>query len=149
MSTAVFLAQLMATGVMIGVIWIVQLVHYPLFASVGPGEFVAYHHDHVRLITYIVGPAMLVELAGAVYLFANPIEPIPAWAIMLGLGLIGVAWVTTAFASVPMHDQLASGFSEVAHERLVLTNWIRTIAWSARGGLLFWMAWLLLGGASG
>ncbi len=144
MSTAFFLAQLLATGIMIGVIWIVQLVHYPLFASVGPGEFIAYHRDHVRLITYIVGPAMLVELGGAVYLLANPIAPIPRWAILLGLGLIGVAWLTTVFASVPMHDQLSMGFVEDAHQKLVATNWIRTLAWSGRGVLLFWMAWMLL-----
>ena len=64
MSTAVFLAQLLATGVMIGVIWVVQLVHYPLFASVGANEFVAYHREHVRLITFIVGPAMLIDDGG-------------------------------------------------------------------------------------
>lgn len=144
MSTAVFLAQLLATGVMIGVIWVVQLVHYPLFASVGANEFVAYHREHVRLITFIVAPAMLIELGSAVYLLANPISPIPRWAILLGLVMIGVAWLTTALASVPMHDQLSAGFVDLAYQKLVFTNWIRTFAWSGRGVLLFWMAWTLL-----
>ncbi len=139
MTLDIFIAHGLATAIMVGVIWVVQLVHYPLFSMVGEGHFTAYHAEHVRLITYIVGPAMLVELGGALYLCAYPLPSIPRWVFMVGIGLIGVAWITTALASVPMHNALAGGFEEDAHHWLVVTNWARTIAWSARGALVYWM----------
>jgi hypothetical protein len=40
--------HLAATAAMVGLIWFVQVVHYPLFASVGADEFVAYENAHTR-----------------------------------------------------------------------------------------------------
>lgn len=136
MTQAVFIAHVVATLIMVGVIWVVQLVHYPLFAAVGQAQFPAYHHAHVRQISLVVMPAMLVELGGALYLCVAPPRGVPlAWCVV-GLALVGVAWLTTALASVPMHDRLAGGFDAEAHRLLVSTNWIRTLAWSARAGLV-------------
>jgi hypothetical protein len=56
----VLLAHLAATLFMIGVIWFVQVVHYPLFSRVGPEKFSLYSEAHSRLTTYVVGPPMLV-----------------------------------------------------------------------------------------
>ena len=50
-----------------------------------------------------------------------------------GLGLLAVAWVSTGLWQVPAHRRLAGGFDAVTHRRLVRTNWVRTVAWSARG----------------
>ncbi len=52
--------------------------------------------------------------------------------------LVGVIWATTAFASIPAHNTLANGWDTAAHAQLVLTNWIRTLAWIARGVLVVW-----------
>lgn len=38
---------------------------------------------------------------------------------------------STALLQVPCHSILAKGFDATAHERLVNTNWIRTICWWA------------------
>jgi len=38
-----------------------------------------------------------------------------------------------------MHERLGHGYADGAHRRLVQTNWIRTIAWTARGVLVLWM----------
>ena len=100
--TAALVANVLATGVMVGVIWMVQLVHYPLFAAVGEGEFVAYHSEHVKLITLIVGPAMLVELMTALVLIAAPPRGVGAGPMWVGMALVAVAWGTTAIFSVPM-----------------------------------------------
>jgi hypothetical protein len=37
---------------------------------------------------------------------------------------------------VPQHAVLARGFDADAHASLVTTNWVRTVAWSARGLML-------------
>jgi hypothetical protein len=35
-----------------------------------------------------------------------------------------------------MHRRLERGFDADAHRRLVLGNWVRTVAWTARGVIL-------------
>ena len=139
-----FLANLLATIFMTGVIWIVQVVHYPLFAKVGDELFRSYHVDHNVLITYIVLPAMLIEAGTAAFFILerpSTVTPLEAW---IGLILVGVAWGTTFFFSVPQHNILASGFDPQAHRTLVSTNWIRTLAWSARSILIGWQVYKLL-----
>lgn len=131
--------HLAATWFMVGLIWVIQLVHYPLFAGVGRGEFMAYHADHNRLITMIVMPVMLTELISAVALAMQPPASVRPMLLWLSVALVGIAWLTTAFASVPAHGVLSAGFDLQAHRSLVLTNWIRTIAWSAKGLLLLAM----------
>lgn len=131
--------HLAATWFMVGLIWVIQLVHYPLFAGVGRGEFMAYHADHNRLITMIVMPVMLTELISAVALAMQPPASVRPMLLWLSVALVGIAWLTTAFASVPAHGVLSAGFDLQAHRSLVLTNWIRTIVWSAKGLLLLAM----------
>ena len=133
-----------ATLFMCGLIWIVQVVHYPLFAKVGVKGFAAYEASHTRLITFIVFPAMVAELITAFVLVANRPDLIPAWQVWSGLGLVGVIWASTGLLQVPMHAVLSGGFDAEAHARLVSTNWIRTIAWSLRSVLACAMLWPLL-----
>lgn len=114
---------------MTGLIWVIQVVHYPLFARVGAEGYREYQLAHQSLISLIVGPAMLVEaLATAAILVTRRDAPAIAAAILLA-----IIWASTAFLQVPMHNALANGFDAQAHARLVDTNWIRTIAWTARG----------------
>ncbi len=42
-----------------GLIWTIQVVHYPLFARVGEAEWPAYEREHQRRITLVVAPLML------------------------------------------------------------------------------------------
>lgn len=145
MATAIFLIHLAATLLMTGVIWIVQVVHYPLFAAVGAEAFRDYESQHQQRITLVVAPLMLIELATAValVLWTAPAE-IPAWMPLAGLILVGVVWLSTAFVQVPAHRLLESAFDGDAHRRLVATNWIRTVAWSLRTGLVLWMLVLVV-----
>lgn len=124
------------TWLMAGVIWIVQVVHYPLFARVGADGFPAYHAAHSNRISYIVGPAMLTEAATALALVVAPPEGVAAWMAWAGLGLVAVAWLATAALAIPQHGRLSLGFDPAAHARLVADNWVRTAAWSARGVLV-------------
>jgi hypothetical protein len=127
-----------ATLIMVGVIWVIQVVHYPLFSRVGADAFPAYHAAHNVLITWVVLPTMFVELATAALLVvARPVE-IALPLALLGLGLVGVIWLSTFFLQVPEHARLAAGFDAAAHRLLVNGNWLRTAAWSVRGLLALW-----------
>ena len=141
----VLLTNLTATLFMVGVIWFVQVVHYPLFSRVGAEGFAPYSEVHSRLTAYVVGPPMLLEAATAlVFVFRRP-EGISLWAALVGLELVAVIRASTALLQVPRHTTLGSGFDREAWRGLVLTNWVRTAAWSARGALVLWMAARALG----
>ncbi|MEI6535995.1 MAG: hypothetical protein WCN98_11680 [Verrucomicrobiaceae bacterium] len=119
-----------ATWALVGLIWTIQLVHYPLFAQVGRETFVAYHQRHTRQMTWIVAPLMLIELLTAAWLvIAGSREP---W-LLASLVPLAFNWLSTWRIQIPLHDKLAKGFDAKAHQRLVATNWWRTAAWSLRG----------------
>lgn len=144
MGMMIFLVNLLSTWFLVGLIWTIQVVHYPLFAAVGTDRFVAYEESHARLITYVVGPVMLIEAATTVLLVAARPAAIPAWIAWAGVVLLAVIWLSTALIQVPAHGRLADGFDVAVHSRLVSSNWIRTIAWTARGALLAAACWPLL-----
>lgn len=136
-----FLAHLGASLYMVGLIWFVQIVHYPLFGSVGNLEFPAYEQRHTVLTTWVVAPPMLMEGATAVLLIWFRPTGTPVWSVWLGLVLLGINWLSTAFIQVPCHELLSQVFDPVVHQRLVETNWLRTTAWSLHGALVLRMAW--------
>lgn len=140
------LLNLAATLFMTGLIWLVQLVHYPLFARVHPDAFPGYHAAHSQLITWIVAPVMLVELltAGGLLLAQPPHPRLPAWPLWLGAALVLAIWLSTALLQIPAHTTLSQGFQPDAHRALVLTNWVRTLAWSGRALLMLACAARLL-----
>ena len=132
------LVQLGTTLPLVGVIWLVQIVAYPLFARVGAAQFGAYHQAHSRLITFVVAPLMTGELAAAVAGAFFVDRSLPREAAWLGAALAVTAWLLTMFVSVPQHAILANGFDARAHEHLVATNWLRTLTWTLRGAILVW-----------
>ena len=129
-----------ATLFLVGLIWFVQVVHYPLFAQVGSEAFPAYAVSHSQRTTYVVVGPMLVELITALLLVWRGLPagtpPVLAW---VGLGLVGVVWLSTMFLQVPQHSALASGFQPGPWRVLVTSNWLRTVAWTARGGLVLYL----------
>ena len=114
---------------MVGVIWFVQIVHYPLFQCVGEAGFAEYERQHTRGTGYVLAVPMLVEFAAAAAL-AWRLGGGLAWS---GFGLLAVIWLSTWVWQVPAHRRLEQGFDDATHRRLVGTNWVRTAAWSARG----------------
>jgi hypothetical protein len=131
--TAIELVHLVVTLAMTGVIWSVQCVQYPLFARVGLTEFSEYHQLHVERIGYVVAPLMAVEVSTAVALVVRR----GADAVfVVSLVMLLVAWGSTFAIQVPLHRKLAVEWSETSVHRLILSNWLRTAAWTARAALL-------------
>jgi len=143
-SRALFLGHIASTLFMIGVIWFVQVVHYPLLGRVAPHDIPRYEQAHTRLATLVVGPPMLAELAsGVILLWVRPaaVSSLQAWT---GIALLAVTCCSTQFVQIPCHARLSQAFDPAVHRRLVRTNWVRTVAWSLRGLLVLWMLWNVL-----
>jgi len=141
---SLFLLDLSATLYLWGVIWTVQLVHYPLFARVGAQNWADYHAAHMRLMTLVVLPAMVTELGcSGLLALAHPswLAPGLLWA---GFVFAVLTWAVTFFISVPLHNTLARGFAPVALTGLVTTNWLRTAFWTGHAVTLLVQVWRLL-----
>ena len=142
---AILWAHALSTTLLTGLIWFVQIVHYPLFARVGRDRFTIYEREHQTRTSFVVGPLMLVEAATAgAILFAAPILFGDAAArIQLvgaaGFSLVLLLWATTALVQVPLHKRLEEGYDDDAVRRLVATNRIRTAAWTARAPIALWL----------
>ena len=118
-----------------GLIWFVQVVHYPLMGKVGKAYFVAYENAHTRLTSWVTAPPMLLELGtGATLLYLNPGLAL----FQVNLIAIVLIWASTFFIQVPLHGRLSQAFSEPAHRKLVRSNWIRTVLWTGKAVLLVW-----------
>ncbi|MDX2182184.1 MAG: hypothetical protein SFV18_21510 [Bryobacteraceae bacterium] len=135
----ILLINAASTLFMTGLIWFVQIVHYPLFDGVGRDGFADYERRHSGATALIVGPVMIVELATALGLVALRPGNVPGWAAWAGAILVAAIWLSTALLQIPEHGNLASGFDAHALRRLIATNWLRTAAWSLRSGLVLWL----------
>ena len=128
-------AQVVGSVGMFGVIWIVQVVHYPLMRFVSSPQFARFETAHRRRISWVVGPLMaVVGVCVLAFLFAAPAGLI-WWLPRAGAGAEAVAIGTTVLVSAPLHERLNAHVDPATLDRLIATNWIRTVAWTARGGL--------------
>lgn len=130
LSSLLLLGQLASTLPLVGLIWTIQVVHYPLFGAVGEPGFIGYHARHSTRISMVVIPLMVVELATTL---GSVVVGSGSWIPLIP---VVVVWVTTFLISVPLHGRLGTGFDPRAHRALVVTNWIRTAAWTAHGAML-------------
>ena len=144
MEKTIFILQIASTFFLTGVIWVIQIVQYPFFAHVGAENFAKYHDDYRFRITPVVAPAMILELLTAIFLLFYPPENIDIKLIWLGLVLTLIVWASTFFLQVPLHEKLAQGVNSQTLAALVRTNWIRTVCWSLRGGLVLYFAWKVI-----
>jgi hypothetical protein len=128
-------AQVVGSVGMFGVIWIMQIVHYPLMRFVSGEQFARFETAHRVRISWVVGPLMLIEgVCVLAFLFAPP-AGLPWWLPWVGAGVEAVAIGTTAFVSAPLHERLNANFDQATLDRLIATNWIRTIAWTCRAAV--------------
>ena len=123
--------HLVATLLMVGIIWMVQVVHYPLMAFTGPDHAPMYQQLHVRRMAWLVTPIMIVEAISAVWLFLN----MEGWLFAIGMLLLGAIWAVTLMVSVPSHSVLVERFDLATHQKLLSSNGLRAALWTSRGVL--------------
>ena len=133
--TAAFTIQYISCIFLCGLIWIIQLVHYPAFKYVDSSNFVKFEKFHTQQISLIVIPVMLLELVTAVQLvFING-----SLIMKLNLLLALAIWTVTFIYSAPCHVKLSKGKNEKIIDLLIKTNWLRTFLWSFKALLLTYM----------
>lgn len=124
MLTFLLIIQLAACAAMTGIIWIVQVAIYPLFARIEGKTFYDYHNRYMKQVTYVIAPFMFLEATtcAACLYFGN-------WKdFVIPTLLLAIVWASTAFIQVPQHAKL----TPETVPALVRSNWIRSIAWTTR-----------------
>jgi hypothetical protein len=133
-------AQALASAAMCGLIWFVQVVHYPLFARTDTTHSPDYPDENQRRTGPVVIPPMLVEAVTATLIAINTPPAIGRPAALTGLAMVAALWLSTLLVQMPLHGRLKhAGHTPETVAALVQSNWVRTILWSARALLAIWM----------
>ena len=114
------------------VLWLVQLVIYPSFLRVDPSDLLAWHKAYTFRVSFVILPLMLGQLVIAILsVWEDP--SILEW---IAFAFVLVCWILTFFVSVPLHRKIEQNdISRETRQKLVMTNWPRTILWSVIFGL--------------
>jgi hypothetical protein len=116
---------------MSGICWFVQIVHYPLFREIPRADFP--HYSKKNFITRrVVGPAMVLELGSAIWLLYTQYSLL----LLVNMALLGMIWASTTLFQMPLHRKLSKKANPEHMAQLVSSNWIRTICWTLRCGVL-------------
>jgi len=139
---ALFLTNIVSTLFLTGLIWVVQLVHYPSFQFWG-SRMAEAHAFHSIRISIIVVPIMILELASSFALSMSEV-PYKGWHIM-GLVCVLLIWAITFFFIVPVHNVIPFvELPEQSIEKLVSLNTWRTVLWSLKSIIGIYLLWVYM-----
>ena len=118
----------LSTSFMVGIIWVIQLLHYPTFHFIKESNYVEFQHFHMQRISFIVVPAMILELLSAFML----VYYIRSNLLIVCLIILLVIWSITFVFFTKLHQGLLGGYDKIIVDKLVQINWSRTVLWSLR-----------------
>ena len=122
--------HLVLASIMVGVIWVIQLVHYPSFRFTDREKYVSFQIFHMRNISFIVVPVMILEFLSGLLLvlYYSNHESL----LRISFILLLIIWLVTALFFAQIHQKLSKGYDETLVRNLVSLNWIRTLLWTIR-----------------
>ena len=118
----------LSTSLMVGIIWVIQLLHYPAFNFIKESDYVEFQHFHMQRISFIVVPVMILELFTAFML----VYYIRSNLLILCMIILLFIWLITFVFFTKLHQSLLDGYDKTIVDKLVKINWSRTILWSLR-----------------
>ncbi len=122
--------------VLTGVIWIVQLVHYPSFHYIESTNFREFEKFHIFRTSILLGPLMILELlTGAILLTGSSF--LPGYILWINFIFMTLIWLITLLWSLPLHKKLNKGKDRDLINNLILSNWPRAFLWTGKSFLLF------------
>ncbi|MCH9633291.1 MAG: hypothetical protein S4CHLAM7_00140 [Chlamydiae bacterium] len=141
-SVFLFSLHLLASLYMLGIIWFVQIVHYPMFTFLNNDSPLDPHKFHSKRTSYLVVPAMIIELGTVIWLLFRPYPNLFTVIILLLMTLAPL--ITTFVLQVPVHKKLGQEMNQSMINKLTHSNWLRTWLWTIKAIYLFALVWILL-----
>ena len=141
-SRTLLVIHLAATLFMVGLIWTIHYVHYPLFAYVGESTYASFQAAHVErigkllFVPWLTEGITLIGVLALAFLGGHKALRVPA---VVNSAAMAVVLVISGFWSAPAHAKLADGFDKSVHDQLMTVNLIRAIAWTVCGICAIWI----------
>ena len=132
----VFLFNLVLSFIAVGLIWTIQLVHYPSMRYIPKDKFPEYHNFHSSRISILAMPLMLAELVTSIMLWYQNLNNAIQTVFLINLIIVVLIWLSTFLIQVPLHNALSKEKNTEKLSKLILSNWIRTLLWSTRSFLM-------------
>lgn len=132
---AILNINLLVSAYMTGIIWLIQVLHYPLFLQIQAADFSNFHLKHTKVMGFLVGPVMCIELIVGLSLIILQFN----YLTLLNFIFVSAIWGCTFFVSVPLHSQLTRNWDPDLIDRLIRTNWPRTALWTLKLILAFYL----------
>lgn len=135
-------SNILASFFLAGLIWFVQIVHYPAFLKVKDDNFQPFHRYHVSRTGLVVIPPMIVEMGSSIWL-TSIFERL--WIYnAVGLALVTGIWISTFAIQIRLHRKLQKKNYQQFIPRLIASNWIRTVLWSAKAAVGGYLIFLII-----
>ena len=123
------------TFFMTGLIWLIQLIHYPTFSFIEKKQYKQFQNFHMNRIFYLVAPIMILELFSGAYFFFFYFSESIFFSINFILNIL--IWMITLIVFVRIHRKLLDGFKASLYKKLILSNWSRTFLWTSKCIFIF------------
>ncbi len=120
--------NVLLNSILVGIILITQFVNYPLFKKIDQ-NFETIHKEYTKKMGYLVAPIMILE---AVTVFLIYIYFPRSNTLTLILCLTIIIWASTFFIQVPIHKKISFKKDSKKVNKLITTNYIRTISWCSK-----------------
>ena len=120
---------------MTGIIWLIQLIHYPSFSFIDKNMYSKFQTFHMNRISFLVGPIMILELLSGFYLLLFFYSESNFFVINFILNILILTMTIIVFGTI--HKKLIEGFKFSLFAKLISMNWIRTILWSMKSIFIF------------
>ncbi len=130
-SDLILVLNIVLSAFLTGLIWLIQLVHYPLFLEVSEKTFGTYEKKHQRAISPLVAPVMLVDIAlSFILLFTSWYDRFDVL-IIIAFAMNALVFLSTLFIFAPLHQSLSRQYSKTKIRKLIRLNFFRTFGWTA------------------
>lgn len=123
------------TFFMTGVIWLIQLIHYPSFSFIDKNKYSKFQTFHMNKITPIVGPIIILEVSTGFYLLYFFNSESIFFLINFLINILILMMTIIVFGTI--HKKLIDGFKTSLFKKLISLNWIRTFLWSLKSIFIF------------
>ena len=140
-----WILSLTASGYGVAVVWLAQLVMYPMYLAVPPAAFLEYYMRYEVAIVFPVIVALSLTWVLAALLIVHRPRAFPAWAPWSAATLALIGFIASQALEAPYNRQLLEhGFNADAIHAKIAFNSYRLTAWTLQAALLAWMTNLAL-----
>jgi len=120
----IMLIHLLSTSSMVGVIWIIQLLHYPSFHYINNANYSTFQDFHMNRVSFVVVPIMITEFFSGillVFIFTT------FFLFKILFVMLASIWIITFLFFTKLHHSLTKGYDKNIINKLVKLNWLRTV----------------------